>query len=96
MLNDQKCSNLSSESLKLSVDVSNFNLNQFSDLLEGLLSKTAHCGWVRVSKGIERILELFFLTLYSTVNTSLVVGGISQSSALWHTSYGSCDTFLVA
>ena len=77
VLNDQKCSNLSSESLKLSVDVSNFNLNQFSDLLEGLLSKTAHCGWVRVSKGIERILELFFLTLYSTVNTSLVVGGIS-------------------
>ena len=43
VLNDQKCSNLSSESLKLSVDVSNFNLNQFSDFLEGLFSKTAHC-----------------------------------------------------
>ena len=43
VLNNQKCLNLSSESLKLSVDVSNFNLNQFSDFLEGLFSKTAHC-----------------------------------------------------
>ena len=42
-LNDQKCSNLSSEGLKLSMKVNNFNLNQFSDFLEGLFSKTAHC-----------------------------------------------------
>ena len=44
-LNDQKCSKFSSEDLKLSLEVNNFNINQFSDFLEGLFSKTAHCVW---------------------------------------------------
>ena len=70
-LNDQKCSNFSSEGLKLSVEVSNYNLNQFSDFLEGLFSKTAHCWWVRVLKGIDGILEL--LSPYLIQNILLVL-----------------------
>ena len=47
-LNDQKCSDLSSEGQKPSVEVNNFNLTHFSDFLEGLFSKTAHCAGARV------------------------------------------------
>ena len=51
------------------MEVNNFNLNQFSDFLEGLFSKTAHCAALR--EKAERDGQLLLLVAAFQLNASL-------------------------